>query len=275
MDFSALLRKVSAKESVVLAAVPAIGFCVSTESFGFIPFLKFLLLVFASFLMFGAARVYENTAEKNSEGAPPFPIPDWVLFLGLFAISLGIVFLFFKGVLWNWIFAFIIFSAYSHDGVDVRHVPVLNALLLFGVMLFVFTAGFGAAGPVTVNGFLFGIYFAALVLGGFLNGELADSTLNAELQKGSNVAAFGPDRILRFSFTAFAFAFLLLMILTMSRIINGLFAAPFLIAFLIQAVLFVRNKSRSDAQSAIWYQGSYRLIYGCAAGLFVILRIIF
>ena len=94
-----------------------------------------------------------------------------LIFLGA---SFLFTLLFFKTILLYWLIVLGLAAAYYSGFTRLQYVPILSTLTFFAMNLFAFAAGYGAILGINLNGFIFGTYFALVMLKQFFNIQVID-----------------------------------------------------------------------------------------------------
>lgn len=252
------------QKSVFPASPAVIGFIYSAISLRFAGLLCSALVGLSVLLMFFAVALLSFPAGRGRSA--PWKASLALLFAsGVLALGL------FGAAFWLWVVMLGLSIGLFVEPIRLARVPVLSTVLVFALILATYSAGAGAAHVVSTNALLLGTYFALLFCAARLVHEVAELNFDNALHRSSNAVAFGVERTFRFSFVVFSFAFGFLLLLTLGGLIRYAFALPFLIAFLVQGLLFLRT--RPDDQSVLVYQFGVRVLYGLAAVVSVALRL--
>jgi 4-hydroxybenzoate polyprenyltransferase len=270
MDVDPILTRFKLRENFILAGAPVTGFLfgsleVTPESMS-----NLVLLTLAAFLLFVGVRIYQGR-KFNEDGNRTFDeVLDAVLAIGFVGVSCAITIEAFDGALAYWIPTAILCFLYTNDFTRLWRIPILPTALFFPMCLFGFAYGFEAAGFLTINSWLFGVYFAMIFTAGQLAGELV--RVDEDPERCCNASAFGTQSVGQFSFGMFAFAFGFVGILTFARFLPFLHALPFLLAFPLQIEAVLRYGGQSDPDAPRKYQLYYRTLYGIAVAAYFVIR---
>lgn len=266
MGFSQFASQSKIRKNLIIASLAILGYLFGATDIGISKVFYGIICALIFTLMISWIRLWE---EPKSNSFPPLMSALLLLALPLFLLRL-----FFDGIILSTLIALALAVAYYTSFINFKSRALLSTLTFFAMTLFIFIAGYGAACQVDPNAFIFGIYFALIFAAGQLVGEIVDFSFDQTLDVGSNARTFGLERVSSFSFMLFSIATAYLLILLVSHMIDIISAAPFLAAYAVLAIIFIKMKTVADPQNAIVFQLGYRVLFGLASFAFFIEKLL-
>ena len=260
------------RENLLFALLSVLGYLFGARELNVVGILKCLVFAANMYALCCAMRYFGQQINSHSEK----PVKDQKkIAFALLVFSLSVTFLVFMKVFWMWFAALVLCAAYFSDWTKIKNTPVASTFVFFCLAVVLFAGGYGVEFSIDANAFIFSIYFGILFAAGQLVGEIIEHNFDVAKERNSNVTIFGAAKVSRFSFSLFAGAFVYLMMLTVAGLVMPVYSLPFLIAFLLQAIVFLKPGKVSLTQRAMLFQFAYRSLYGIAAVVFVVFRFVF
>lgn len=152
--------------------------------------------------------------------------------------------------------------AYSIPGIG-KDRPFAGTLIHLFFQMTAFQIAYIVFQPISLNSLLISIYFSLLYMAGHFHHEVIDYEADRESALKTGAVHMGIAKTERWSFALFTVAGLYWVLLYWQQIIYQFELLPFLVAFIIHIVIFLRIHGRfeREAKKRIQYRTAYRLLY--------------